>query len=81
MTMNDLARKLKAASLERVAYKPTIRHVCYSRGQYAQFRTLNMTQFNHSTRYALCPHCRRMFYAEIGRAVTQRQFAIERKGA
>jgi hypothetical protein len=72
--INELAKQLNAASLDKVQYKSTVRHVCCSGGNRLEMRTVNMIQFNSKTKYAFCPDCKRMFYAEIGRAIAHKRF-------
>jgi hypothetical protein len=73
-SVNQLSRQLGSSSLEKVTYKSTVRHVCCSGGNRLEMRTLDMIQFDSRTKYALCPHCNRMFYAEIGRAIAHKRF-------
>lgn len=79
--VNQLSRTLNASSLEKVSYKSTIRHVCCSGGNRLEMRTLDMIQFDSRTKYALCPACNRMFYAELGRAIAHKRFDARREPA
>lgn len=77
--VNQLSRQLNAGSLEKVPYASSIRHVCTMNGQRLEFRTVPMQQFDSHTKYAHCPHCNRMFYAEVGRAIQHRRFDAQRE--
>jgi hypothetical protein len=77
MNIKALAQKLGAHSIDKVAYKSTVKHVCVSGGNVLQMRTIEMERLNHYTNYAVCPHCKRMFYATKQReTVTQKAMVL-----
>lgn len=69
MDVRKRADETGAVSIEKVAYRDTFKHVCYSATKRGglDFVEVHMEREHDGTLHATCANCKRMFYSTPGK--------------